>query len=198
MKIEVADTVELNNGWVCQVDRMSGNDPDHINTLGYGPFVINGLRYHQNGRFGEAGFSHSTSVKRIPQKASSDKLWREMTDEEKDKVPDDVLNDPANPLRIPWNEWSRAAKGALLLADNEGKAIQWYDFDFDGAWVDDKDFIEDLDVYDDLPYRIKPESVRETVTLMIDDGSMGGPRAIGTIDLIDGEPDRASIKMEKI
>ena len=356
MKIEVGDVVELNNGEVHKVDRMIGDDPDHMNAFGDGPFVIDGLRYHKDGRRAYYGYSHNLSVKRIlrnaspntlanlhvgpgdvvgfhnPQKnkmtlytiqgwangrcyhmgqdfggafnmdpdscwrvvrrASDDTqssqegepklwrdmtdaekgalllahregkviennadgtffaappvwdddvayrikpddiptLWRDMTDEEKANVPADVLDDPTNPLRIPWNECGRAAKGAVLLAEHEGKEVEFWCAS-DGEWVKDDDFSPSRAVFNALPYRVKPESVRETmtgyydaahritfdlidgepdcssikmepvretVTLMIDDGSMGGPQAIGIIDLIDGEPDCSSIKMEKV
>jgi len=108
MKIEVGDVVEMNNGEVHKVDRMLGGDPDHVNVYGYGPFVIDEVRYHQDGRFGCHGFEHHLSVKRIISRASDDtqssqegepKLWREMTD---------------------------AEKGALLLAHHEGKVIEYY------------------------------------------------------------------------
>jgi len=113
-----------------------------------------------------------------------------MTDEEKANVPADVLDDPTNPLRIPWCEWSKAAKGALLLAEHDGKVIEAIDPSSPpDTWEHTCVFLLWL------AYRVKPEPVRETVTLMIDDGSMGGPRAIGTIDLIDGGPDYNSIKI---
>jgi len=259
MKIEVADTVELNNGWVCQVDRMIGDDPDRVDECGVGPFVIDGSLYHQDGRFGYKGFGHPLSANRILRKASSftlhdlqvgpgdvveydgtwggeverhtiagwvgdkcyhmgqdfggacsmnlnscwriisrasddtPKLWRDMTEEERASVPADVLNDPTNPLRIPWGEWSEAAKGALLLAGHDGKVIEAIDpSSTPDAWEHTCVFLLWL------AYRVKPKPFRETVTLMIDDGGMGGPRAIGTIDLIEGKPDRDSIKMEKL
>jgi len=202
MKIEVGDTVELNNGEVHEVDKMFGDDPDYVNVYGYGPFLIDeGIRYHQDGRFANRDCGHILSVKRIISRASDDtqssqegepKLWCDMTDEEKANVPADVLNDPTNPLRIPWGQWSGAAKGALLLAENEGKEIE-YSFLCEEPWS----YIPSPSFSPSHAYRIKPEPVRETVTLMIDDGSMGGPRAIGTIDLTNGEPDYSSIKMEK-
>lgn len=52
------------------------------------------------------------------------KKWGKMTDAEKSAVPEDVLNDPANPLCISWGEWSSVAKGAVLLAAHSGEAIE--------------------------------------------------------------------------
>ena len=94
-----------------------------------------------------------------------------------------------------WRDMTDGEKGALLLADHKGAAIHVWE-PIAEAWRP-LDFGEFM-FLDDKAYRVKPEPVRETVTLMIDDGSMGGPQAIGIIDLIDGEPDCSSIKMEKV
>jgi len=53
------------------------------------------------------------------------KLWVDMTDAEKRAIPSSVLNDPRNPLQIPWEDWTAIAKGAVLLAHHEGEVIEW-------------------------------------------------------------------------
>lgn len=93
--------------------------------------------------------------------------------------------------------------GALVRAWHEGKVIEGYSRRIDG-WVECMVF--NL-WHEDIAYRIKPEPVRETVTIYINekgetvprDGtiSWAATRAI-TFDLIDGEPDPASIKMERV
>jgi hypothetical protein len=70
MKIEVGDTVELNNGEVHEVDRMIGGDPNYVDHSGCGPFVIDSLLYHQDDRFAYCGYSDTLSVKRIISRAS--------------------------------------------------------------------------------------------------------------------------------
>ena len=52
MKIEVGKTYELNNGEVHKCDMMNGDDPLAVDTYGFGPFVIAGILYHQDGMFG--------------------------------------------------------------------------------------------------------------------------------------------------
>lgn len=100
-----------------------------------------------------------------------------------------------------WGEMTPEEKGALLLAHHEGKEIQFLS-SYRGweeaeprwsAW---------------LPYRVKPEPKRETVTLLTAHyfGWVAEPPQYRgdsdthriTFDLIDGEPDCTSIRMEKI
>jgi len=181
MKIEVGDTVELNNGEVHGVSRMIGDDPDHENDLGYGPFVIDGTKYHQDGRFADCGYSDTLYVKRIISRATDDtqssqegepKLWREMTD---------------------------AEKGALLLAHHEGKVIERRYF---CGW---RQVLHNF-WHDDIAYRVKPKPVREVVTFYTSEGE--GWSAFSeytpfdthriTFETVDGKPDCSTIKMEKL
>ena len=101
-----------------------------------------------------------------------------------------------------WGEMTAEEKGALLLAHHEGKTIE---FIGDGHWVP----LEwEFDWLGEHCYRIKPK--RETVTLTgrvyadcqgiffgFHDQFQTHNHRI-TFDMIDGEPDCASIKMEKI
>jgi hypothetical protein len=100
-------------------------------------------------------------------------------------------------------------KGALFLADHEGKQIESFGVNYPGDWHD---------VYpswaDDVAYRVKPEPKRERVTAQICLTAEGvslhmhadhHPRyyregylyATVTFDTIDGKPDPASIKIEE-
>lgn len=61
IKLEVGQTVELNNGEVHVVDRMIEDYPDSC----YGPFVIDYCLYHQDGRFVDQSYKFPLSVKRV-------------------------------------------------------------------------------------------------------------------------------------
>ena len=97
-------------------------------------------------------------------------------------------------------EMTDAEKGALLLAYHEGKTIQTYGPP--KGWLD----INDPRWLDFGVYRIKPEPKRKTVTLYT--GRETGWEADQcrfcnethriTFDVIDREPDCASIKMERL
>ena len=64
MKIEVGKKYELNNGEVHECTHMRGDDLISVDDFGYGPFVINDILYHQDGRFADADADHEYSVKR--------------------------------------------------------------------------------------------------------------------------------------
>lgn len=98
-----------------------------------------------------------------------------------------------------WGEMSDAEKGALLLAQHEGKEIEYMGFDRwwpkpIWEWSSEK------------TYRIKPEPKRETVTLYGDfeDGGhvslspYGAEQYRITFDTLDGKPVLDSIKMEEL
>lgn len=98
-----------------------------------------------------------------------------------------------------WRDMSDEEKGALLLAHHRGEYIEnSIDGDIWGpcspCWADS------------IFYRIKPEPVRETVELYGRGGCNGWAfdycAAIGThritFDIINGEPDTDTIKMERI
>jgi len=99
-----------------------------------------------------------------------------------------------------WRDMTPEEKGALLLAEHEGKVIEVWNVE--GWWTDVVPYW-----FDDCAYRVRPEPVRETVTLYgeqsysgywgFDSGSEPGEYRI-TFDLVDGEPDCTSIKMERI
>jgi len=146
MNIEVGDVVELNNGEVHKVDRMLGGDPDHVNAHGHGPFVIDEVRYHKDGRFGCQGFEHHLSVMCVIARASDDtpKLWRDMTDGE---------------------------KGALLLADHKGAAIHVWE-PIAEAWRP-LDFGEFM-FQDDRAYRVEPAATREPIKIQGPSGEILG------------------------
>lgn len=100
-----------------------------------------------------------------------------------------------------WRDMTPEEKGALLLAMHEGKVIEWTGY-FGSEF--NMDSIRGTPVWSDThAYRIKPEPKVETVSLYSNDCAYGrlieamrGHRI--TFDLIDGEPDCTSIKMEKL
>lgn len=101
-----------------------------------------------------------------------------------------------------WRDMTPEEKGALLLAKHEGKKVQRY-CPHHQVWLDVL-----LNCIEHQAYRIKPEPKRETVTLYgeqsyvgfwgFDSGSEQPSDYSITFDLVDGEPDCASIKMEKL
>lgn len=107
-----------------------------------------------------------------------------------------------------WAEMTDIEKGALLLADQRGEDIEF--LCADGSWKRD---VEPLWNCGDA-YRIKPEPTAKTVTLYggFDGGAFEYFDSIKSVNktyeqddthritfsLVDGEPDCASIKMEKI
>ena len=93
-----------------------------------------------------------------------------------------IISRAADTLKL-WRDMTAAEKGVLLLAHHEGKVIET--FLSRTGWVETKSpqwFVGSA-------YRVKPEPKRITVPLMADF------KEIGTIDLVDGVPDQASIKM---
>lgn len=50
--------------------------------------------------------------------------WEELTQEEKNRVPESILNDVSNPLCIPWFEWPDVTKGLCWVAWQEGATIE--------------------------------------------------------------------------
>lgn len=175
IKLEVGKRYELNNGEVHECTKMNGDDPLAVDRSGFGPFVINGCLYHQDGTFADrSAIQEYSGVKRCVD--DTPKLWRDMTPEE---------------------------KGALLLAHHEGKAIECIgggiDFymDCDPAWLND------------WSYRVKPEPLRETIKILTDGTAaelcdffrlpeVSNPTHCITFNTLDGIPDCASVKMEKL
>lgn len=162
IKLEVGKSYELNNGEIRTCTEMRGDNPLFVDRHGYGPFVLNEYGYfHQDGRHGAGGPS-SLNVKRC--------------------VDDAPPSTPATPTI--WADMTDAEKGALLLAWQQGKVIEW--FTYDGGWCATN---YDPSKWNDAAYRIKPEPKRETVELMAD------LKVIGTIDRLDGEYIADSIKI---
>ena len=64
IKLEVGKKYELNNGEVHECTKMRGDDPLRINDSGFGPFIIDGMYYHQDGRFADCDSDYPLSVKR--------------------------------------------------------------------------------------------------------------------------------------
>jgi hypothetical protein len=101
-----------------------------------------------------------------------------------------------------WGEMTPEEKGALLLAHHYRKEIQFYN---GFEWVK---AAPTLDWLSDRPYRVKPEPKRETARLSGRFDILGdwifwaGQQPLDThritFDTIDGEPDCASIRMEKL
>lgn len=88
-----------------------------------------------------------------------------------------------------WKDMTPEEKGALLLAHHEGKLIESL---FKGVWCTTAP-----SWLDDFSYRAKPEPKREVATLYVSGKDTDFYlKEIGTIDLIDGEPDLESIRME--
>ena len=99
-----------------------------------------------------------------------------------------------------WCDMAPEEKGALLLAHHDGKVIE--------AWMYKEKWLAlEPEWIDDIAYRIKPEPKVEVVVLendrnggrsfYEDSGTHKSTHRI-TFNLIDGEPDCDSIKMEKV
>lgn len=97
-----------------------------------------------------------------------------------------------------WRDMTPEEKGALLLAHHEGKVIEccapnekWFPIEAP-SWVSH------------FAYRVRPEPKRETIvlydqcaTIWTDHNPCDAEYRI-TFDIVDGEPDCGSIKMEKL
>ncbi len=96
-----------------------------------------------------------------------------------------------------WGEMTDAEKGALLRANLRGD-LQFSDYNSSkghpGGWNDKSNWF----FADDTYYRIKPEPKRDTVKLAVWRTEGHFYEDIGTIDLIDGDPDVDSVKMDSI
>ena len=98
-----------------------------------------------------------------------------------------------------WRDMTPEEKGALLLAAHEGKVIEEWTPDIRGVnpqwleWHPQPKFM-----LDGRAYRIKLEPKIETVALCWRHDVGTVKNKIGTINLIDGKPDCASIKMDEV
>ena len=102
-----------------------------------------------------------------------------------------------------WRDMSAEEKGALLLAAHEGKVIEQHQGPF--GWQERVD----MPMWQGhSAYRAKPDDVRETVEMQWayeKGGKDGYAHPVNksathriTFDTINGEPDPASIRMEKL
>ena len=103
-------------------------------------------------------------------------------------------SDPETPKR--WKDLTPEEKGALLLAHHEGEVIEVRAQDSDNWYKRDSPNWADEGIF-----RVKP--ARETVTLYGDtfydfSDFEGRPDFKITFDLVDGDPDTDSIRMEKL
>jgi len=89
-----------------------------------------------------------------------------------------------------WRDMTDAEKGALLLAHHEGKVIEVWVVDHHASWWGEKAVSY---WRDDLAYRVRPEPKRETAYLWA--SFPDGIKAIGTIELLEGEPQKSSIRL---
>ena len=104
-----------------------------------------------------------------------------------------------------WSEMTPEEKGALLLARYECKVIEYWHC-HDGTWLAaDWNFHNAFN--DANAYRVKPEPKRETVRIYgrvcpngwwVFGTSCKSDTHLITFDTLDGKPDFASIRMEKI
>lgn len=113
----------------------------------------------------------------------------------------------------PWKDMSREEKGALLLASHEGKTLQYWKRGT-GGWAD----CLSVAIYEHEYYRVKPEPVVKGVVMYAgtverlharhpiscswvadeyDTPAVTDTHKI-TFNLVDGEPDCSSVKMEKL
>ena len=106
-------------------------------------------------------------------------------------------DEPAEPKL--WRDMTPEEKGALLLANHEGRTIE--------RWVDESLGwkIVPPQWRREHAYRVRPEPKRETVALYFGELKQGALlRKVRTdthritFDLIDGQPDFSSIRMEKL
>jgi hypothetical protein len=109
-----------------------------------------------------------------------------------------------------WLDMTPEEKGALLLAEHEGKAIEVFGLAYPDEWYYENDPCFD----DDSAYRIEPEPETMTAKLCIDAcctslhmrpsyrahhyGEGGGFYFTLTFDIIDGKLDPSSIKIEEL
>tara|TARA_R110000744_G_scaffold380296_1_gene500587 strand:+ start:781 stop:1299 length:519 start_codon:yes stop_codon:yes gene_type:complete len=117
----------------------------------------------------------------------------------------EVLEEDTQDTPTLWKDMTPEEKGALLLANHEGKAIEWYR-SFCLKWETDDNF--DPSEQPDIAYRIAPpKPVVEAVDVYLKANKHG--KWIGsespytmthsiTFDTIDGVPDTESIKMFEV
>jgi hypothetical protein len=164
MKLEVGKTYVLFNGEVRKCTRFSEATDDDIFFSQYGRFVLGVMYYHEDGTFADGcpnGLDVSHEYKE--ETTVEYKTFGEMTDEE---------------------------KGALLLAQYEGKTIEI--LSALGNWV--SRVYEDSCFSKSNAYRVKVEPVITTASrdISADDGWYSV-----SYTLVDGVPDCSTVTMDK-
>ena len=97
-----------------------------------------------------------------------------------------------------WRDMTPEEKGALLLAHHEGKVIEMTSYIPGTSQLAWNECPSNWRPTDTGIYRIRPEPVRETVVRYYQAGDSVFDTHLITFETVDGEPDCASIKMEKL
>jgi len=134
-------------------------------------------------------------------------VWNEdgtVMHEEGDESHDYIIAEWTDEPKL-WRDMTPEEKGALLLADHEGKVIEAHE-PFDKEW-----FKARPAWFENTAYRVRPEPEPERETVVLYGGGNqrhGGTWAFDyqtsksthrlTFDLIGGKPDCASIRMEEL
>lgn len=134
---------------------------------------------------------------------TTQKTWSEMTKSDREAFKKtDAYRDPTNPAQVPWGKWSEEAQKEVVWAAHRGKEVQFCHTN--GVWM----LALPPDWGGSIAYRIRPEPKRETLTIIgfrcgrdcwvfTEARHQKDTHAI-TFDVIDGQPDCASIKMEEL
>lgn len=190
LQVECGDVVECllwGDGDACE-----GTNPHYIRDGKHGV-----VAYESNDDSASYFSLWSKSIFRLVSRANSVKVCRgDSVGPDVAKVIleviDDVFSSTSDDKPKTWGEMTDAEKGALLLAAHEGKEIECSVNSFHWGTVNP-------DWASALYYRVKPEPVRETVTINsweVATDVLKGHRI--TFDTIDGVPDCASVEMEEI
>jgi hypothetical protein len=142
---------------------------------------------HRVGKFGR--------VTRLQGKSSAFVLW-DGADQDHFAHKNEIVRVEEKPMRNEdkpkiWLDMTPEEKGALLLAEHEGKAIEVFGLAYPDEWHEDYPVWED-----NCAYRIKPKPKRRTAEIWV--GAYEGLDNTHkiTFDVIDGKPDPSSIKIE--
>jgi hypothetical protein len=165
MKLEVGKTYVLFNGEVkeCALFNTATDDDDFFSA--YGRFMLGNLYHHEDGTFSDGSSIRNNVSHEYKEEATVEyKTFGEMTDEE---------------------------KGALLLAQYEGKTIEYCDmFNNWGSRRETKAGLVPTGTY-----RVRVEPVITTASRYLD--SVGGERYSVSYTLVDGVPDCSTVTMDK-
>ena len=109
IKLEVGKKYELNNGEVHECTKMRGDDPLRINDSGFGPFIIDGMYYHQDGRFADCDSDYPLSVKRCVTDDTSNAL-DELAELDAPLIEDTAPATPMELLILSAGSWPLSAQ----------------------------------------------------------------------------------------